>query len=413
MTLTRLKAKNLLVFFLLCLFTFLPTSSRAQSDEQATVRRVVDQFFAAFQQKDLTSVMALWSEKSPDFVTGRQNIQQAFATHHKIEVKNFQLNKVTAETNNATVQLIAELSVVGTQANASATPLQMIRTIQMVKETGVWKIWKYMTREDGFAETLVAVKTPEEAGALLKAQPELVTPDLVKALARKGRELLARGKQTEALSICDLALNIAQQLGDKRGMFVTLGVKGDVAQLRGNNKQALEYHEQCLKLAEEIGDKASIGDALRSMGIFYIRQSDYPKALDLFQRALQIREELGNKLDIARELSNVGNVYVYQGDKVRALERFQRSVKLAKEVGNKAGLSATLNNIGNLYYSQGSYAQALEYVQQSLKIKYELGDKLGAARNLNNIGLIYSQLGQYEKALDNLHAELKNHGGVG
>src|SRR5215217_4299311 len=81
--------RNLIALFLLgCLFSCLPTQIKAQSDDEANVRRVVDQFFAAFQQKDLPGVMALWSEKSPDLTAGRQIMQQTFATYRTIEVKN-------------------------------------------------------------------------------------------------------------------------------------------------------------------------------------------------------------------------------------------------------------------------------------------------------------------------------------
>ena len=257
------------------------------------------------------------------------------------------------------------------------------------------------------AEALSAVKTPEESTALLNAQPELVTPDLVKALTKQARDHIASGKHAQALLICDLALDIAKRLNDKRGVFLTLRVKGELARVRGDYKQALEYLDQCLKLAQEIGDKTIIGDALNSIGIIYALQSDYPKAIELFQQNLKIREELENKIDIARELSNLGNIYVYQGDNVRALEHFQRSLKLAEEIGNKAGVAATLNSIGNLYYSQGNYAQALEYSQQSLKLKQEAGDKLGMARALNNIGVIYSVQGQYAQALDYLQQNVK------
>ena len=400
--------RNLIALFLLgCLFSCLPTQIKAQSDDEANVRRVVDQFFAAFQQKDLPGVMALWSEKSPDLTAGRQIMQQTFATYRTIEVKNLLLNKITIDTDKASVQLSAGLSVVSTQPDASATPLQMIRTIHLVKDSSGWRVWKYLTREDEFAETLSAITSLEESSALLNAQPELVTPDLVKGLTKQARSLIGRGKLAQASMICDLALNLAQRLNDKRGMFLTLRVKGELAERHGDNKQALQWYEQCLKLAQEIGDKTSYGDALNSIGIVYARQSDYPKALELFQASLKIREELGNKLDIARELSNIGNIYVYQGDKVRALEHYQRSLKLAEEVKNRAGSSATLNSIGNLYFSQGNYPQALEYFQQSLKIKQEIGDKLGFARALNNIGVIYSLQGQYAQALDYLQQNVK------
>lgn len=262
-------------------------------------------------------------------------------------------------------------------------------------------------RVNELAEALSAVKTSQESTTLLNAQPELVTPDLVKALTKRARDHIANGRHAQALTICDMAFDIAKRLNDKRGMFLTLRVKGELARVRGDYKQALEYLEQCLKLAEEIGDKASVGDALNSIGIVYALQSDYPRALEMFQRNLDIREELGNKIDIARELSNIGNIYIYQGDKVRALDHYQRSLKLAEEVGNKAGAAATLNSIGNLYHAQQNYPQALEYVQQSLKIKQEVGDKLGVARALNNIGVIYSEQGQYAQALDYLQQSVK------
>jgi CHAT domain-containing protein/tetratricopeptide (TPR) repeat protein len=408
MTLTRRKAKNVITLFLLgSLLTCLPTFVNAQTDEEANVRQVVAQFFAAFAAKDLQRAMALWSEKSPDLTAGRQTMQQAFAAYRTISVKDLRFDKLSVDANNAAVKLIAELSVAGTQADAPTTPLQLTRTLQLVKENGVWKIWKYTTPEDDLAAALTAATTPAESDALLSAQPELVTPDLVRALTKQARDLLAHGKQTEALTICDLALKIAQRLDDKRGMFLTLRVKAEIARVRGDEIQALEYLDRCLKLAEELGDKASIGDALNSLGIVYALQSDYPRALSLFEQNLKIREELGNKLDIARELSNIGNILVYQGDKVRALDHYQRSLKLAEEVGNKAGSSATLNSIGNLYYSQGNYAQALEYFQQSLRIKQEIGDKAGAARALNNIGVIYSVQGEYAQALESLQQNAK------
>ncbi|HEX2271613.1 MAG TPA: CHAT domain-containing protein, partial [Pyrinomonadaceae bacterium] len=210
-----------------------------------------------------------------------------------------------------------------------------------------------------------------------------------------------------ASAACELAMNIATRLNDKRGMFLTLRVQGGIARVRGNYKQALEYLEQALKIAHELGDKADIANALNSMAIVYAMQSDYPKALELFQQSLKIKETLGDKLDIARDLSNIGNIYILQADRGRALEYFQRGLKLAEEIGYKPGYSATLNSIGALYHAQGNYAQALEYYQRSLKVKQEIGDKLGAAFALTNIGVIHSAQGQYAQAFDYLQQNLK------
>ena len=239
MILTRVK--NVSAFFVLgCLISCLPALCNTQTDDKTTLRNVVGQFFTAFQKKDFPGVMALWTAQPPDLAAGRQIIQQAFARYRTIEVKNLSLNKITLETNKASVQVSGWLNVVSAQTGASATTLQMNWTIELAKETGAWKILRYVTREDELAEALSAAGTPEEQAALLNAQSGLVSLELVFALNKQARQLLARSKQSEAVMISDLALELGQRLNDKRGMFLALRLKGTVARVRGDNQQALE-----------------------------------------------------------------------------------------------------------------------------------------------------------------------------
>lgn len=81
---TRKTASLVTILQLACLFPCLATHTNAQSDERAGVRRVVSQFFDAFQQKDLAGMMALWSENSPDLTAARQTMQQTFASYRTI-----------------------------------------------------------------------------------------------------------------------------------------------------------------------------------------------------------------------------------------------------------------------------------------------------------------------------------------
>jgi CHAT domain-containing protein len=408
MTVTRRRATNFISLVLLgCLLTSSPVLSKDQGDEHANVWRVVEQFFAAFAQKDAGKLLALWNVKSPEFPKNRGITLHTFAVNSAIEVKSLRQDKVAVEKDRATVQLTAELILTSTQPNSSPTPWQSRRTIELINEAGVWKIWKHTTAEEELAAAISAVQTRAEADALLKAQPALATPHFIVALTISTMELQARGKHDQASLIGDLALHTAQRINDKHGVFMTLREKGDSARIRGNYQQALDYLNQSLQLAEELGDKLSIANALNSIGIVYGAQSDLPNALIVFRRSLQIKEEIGDKTDIARELGNIGNIYLAQGEKVRALEHFQRSLKLAAELGNKGGVSATLNSIGALYHGQGNYAQALEYYERSQKIKAEIGDQLGVARALFNIGMIHAVRGQYAEALDSLQRNEK------
>jgi len=389
------------------LLIWLPVNARAQNDDQAAVRRVVEQLFAALQREDLAGVMALWSEKSPDLNANRESMQQTFANYRSVEVKSLNLNKITIEADTAIVQLIAELNVLKEQAGASATSLQARRTIQMTRENGTWKVWRYTTAEEELAAALTATKTPEEGAALLAAQPELMTTDLVNALVKQVKQLSSPAKSVQAMLVCDLLMGVAQRITDKKGIAVALLLKGDIYRGRGDYKQAKEQYDQSLKLADEIGDKVTLADVFSSLGTNYMRQGNYPPALDFLQRALRLREELGDKVTVARELRNVGNIYLLQGDNLKALEILQRSLKLSDELGNKASSSATLLSIGIIYYSQGNYPQALEYFQQSLKIKREIGDQAGVARALSNIGSIYGLQGEYVQSLNYLQQTLK------
>lgn len=408
MTFTSQRKRSLRALFVLsCLLIWLPVNAGAQNDDQAAVRRVVEQLFAALQREDLEGVMALWSEKSPDLNANRDSTQQAFANYRSAEVKSLNFNKITIEADTAIVQLVAEMILTKEQAGSSPTSSQARRRIQLVRENGAWKVWRYTTAVEELAAALSATKTPEEGAALLAAQPELMTTELVNALIKQVKQLSSPAKSVQAMLVCDLLLGVAQRITDKKGIAVALLAKGDIYRARGDYKQAKEQYDQSLKLAEEIGDKVILADVLSSVGVNYSRQGNYPQALDFLQRALRLREELGDKVTISRELRNVGNVYVLQTDNLRALEILQRSLKLSDELGNKANSSATLLSIGIIYYSQGNYPQALDYFQQSLKIKREIGDRAGVARALSNSGSIYGLQGEYAKALDCLQQTLE------
>jgi hypothetical protein len=106
--------------------------------------------------------MALWSSKSPDLAANRQSMQQMFTAYRSVELKNLNLNKITVAAENASVQLVAELSVVDQPATASARPLMARWTIRLIREMGAWRVLKYVT-----AEEELAAAAPDRAAILV------------------------------------------------------------------------------------------------------------------------------------------------------------------------------------------------------------------------------------------------------
>ncbi|MBL4754002.1 MAG: tetratricopeptide repeat protein, partial [Flavobacteriales bacterium] len=176
---------------------------------------------------------------------------------------------------------------------------------------------------------------------------------------------------------------------------------------KGNYPLALSHYLEALQIREQLEEKKEIAFHLGQIGIVYFRQGDYPKTLDYFLKALIIGEELGHQSTIAKNLSNIGIVYKKQADYPKALEYYLRALKIHEELGTKAAIAANLSNIGLVYKSLKVYPKALEYEFKALKIFEEIGEKTGIATNLNNIGAIFESQGDCSKALEYYFKGLK------
>src|ERR1051325_10291323 len=100
-----------MIGFILSFVFSTPTSASAQSADEAALRGLAERFFAAYQKQDIDGLMRLWSEKSPDYATSRQNIQQTFAAN-RLEVKSLTLGKVTMDGDKASLRVVVDVSAI-------------------------------------------------------------------------------------------------------------------------------------------------------------------------------------------------------------------------------------------------------------------------------------------------------------
>src|SRR4029079_7589050 len=71
---------------------------------------------------------------------------------------------------------------------------------------------------ESLATKLIAASSKDARTTLLTEKKAFVTPDLRKALIRRGNSHLAEGQYSTAYAIYDLAKDIAEQIGDKEGI---------------------------------------------------------------------------------------------------------------------------------------------------------------------------------------------------
>ena len=368
------------------------------SSDESAVRAVVEKYFARYAAEDLDGVMSLWSEKSPDYASLKQNLQRQFATED-FSVSDTMISRVKVESEKASLRAVTNLTAINLKSNQRREQ-RIVRNFAFVREDAKWKVWRSAPAEDDLAEALVKAKTESERAELLAEEKELVTVDLARALNSQGDRFANRGEYPQALIIFTLANSMAEQIGDRHEIARALHNLGRVHRSQGNFAQAMEYFQKSLTMNEALGEQAGIGRTLLGIGMVHWLQGDFTQAMEHYQKSLTIFEALDNNSAIANVLNNIGNVHRYQGDYVRALEYYSKGLEIRQELNDTFGILGSLGNIGVVYSGQGNFAKAMDYYQKSLAMSEAENDKEGIAITLGNIGVLYRKQGNYEQALD-------------
>jgi len=81
------------------------------------------------------------------------------------------------------------------------------------------------------------------------------------------------------------------------------------ANLLADPVKALGYTREALNLATEIGDKRGMAASYNNLGVAYRNQGALDKALDYYITSLKLYEALDNKEGIATTKNNIANIY--------------------------------------------------------------------------------------------------------
>jgi CHAT domain-containing protein/Tfp pilus assembly protein PilF len=375
--------------------------TQLDSPDDHVLRGIIDEFFAAYSRKDVDAFVRLWSAKSPDLAVRRQEIQKLFGEAKTVEVRGLVVSKVTVDGDRARLRVSADISVVNVQtAKATAGYRKMNRVFEMVKDAGLWKIWRESPAEEELAVNIAGATTEEERRALIKSERDLLTVELVRALNAQGGRLYNRGSYSQSLDLFQFTTEIAQQLEDKAGTAVALQGMGLAHGSQGHHATALEYLQRALTIADEARDKTVVASVLNNIGRVFQSQGNFTKALEYHQRSLTLSKEQQDEERSAIALNNIGNAHRLLGNYASALEYYQKSLEIKEKKNNQAGIALTVGNIGSVHFSQGNYSEALKCYQRSLRIRKELSDAAGKALMLDSIGNVYDRQGNYTQALE-------------
>jgi len=260
------------------------------------------------------------------------------------------------------------------------------------------------------AAALVSATSEEEQERLLARKNNLMNSSLLTALKAIADPFVKKGDFAEALRIYQLAVRIAERIGDRVGLGNALKTLGTIYERQNRTAQALDCYQKSLAIFEKTGDKKGRASALLGIGLIYSNQRRFDQSLEYYEKSLALSEEVEDKNLTARILNSLGMAHTFLGHYDLGLELLQKSRAISEELNDKEILNAALSNIALVYTEYGRYTEALEYLHKSLKILEELGyagNKRTLAIILMNIGRIYGQQNDGGQALGYFRRSLK------
>ena len=117
----------------------------------------------------------------------------------------------------------------------------------------------------------------------------------------------------------------------------------------GDKKMAMQYADSALELAQTLDFKKGIFKSHRNIVHVYAVMGFPPESLENYFANLKIFEEIGNKMSIASCYGNIGIVYEVMGNYPEALTTLLESLDVFEEIDDVEWQTGLFNNLGYLY----------------------------------------------------------------
>jgi tetratricopeptide (TPR) repeat protein len=227
------------------------------------------------------------------------------------------------------------------------------------------------------------------------------------------RDLVARREMAYALCYlgdepsCQEALSIFQEIGDRKGIAISLSGLAAAARAQGEYKAARQLFQQSLAIFREIGNREEIANCLHDLGYTAWMLGEYRIAKELYQESLVFSREIGDQRGVAASLQYLGfNASYGFREYGEANELLQESLTIYQGTGNLYGVAVALQCLSDLADLRGEYGEAIQLAQRSLALAEKWRDETHVLMCLRVLGLATCGLGDLEGAKRHFHRAL-------
>ncbi len=183
---------------------------------------------------------------------------------------------------------------------------------------------------------------------------------------------------------------------------------GLIYQEMGLPEKALEYQYLALKIRREIGDKKGVAISLNNIGINLTNKKNYKEAERTFQEAINTAKE-ANELGIYyNAVGGIADIYILTGRFEKAIPILENSIKERDRlnIDRRSNLSAMANLI-TAYLRNGQLEKAKKYIKKGNDFLVEFPDlRTSAVEYYSVASEVFFMDGNYNEGRDYLEKAL-------
>ena len=208
------------------------------------------------------------------------------------------------------------------------------------------------------------------AAQALVERPELSDVDRADVLFRIGVARYKLSSISTAVSLFDEALGLAERSGLPCDLLRAdiLGWRSRCRRRQRDFEAAREDVERALELAQDLGDRRAIANTYFQASLIAQRQGHWVLSRNYAQRARELYQELNDERNVGRLLLNLGGLTLLLGDEDKAVEYLKASIARAVDADSPADAAQAFEGLAQVHLRRAEYDEAEELARKGLAL---------------------------------------------
>lgn len=204
----------------------------------------------------------------------------------------------------------------------------------------------------------------------LVEQPAFSDVDRADVLFRVGVARYKLSSVSTAVALLDEALMLAEGSGLPCDLLRAdiLGWRSRCRRRQRDFEAAREDVERALELAQDLGDKRAIANTYFQASMVAQRQGHYVLSRNYAQRARELYHELNDERNVGRLLLNLGGLTLLLGDEDKAVDYLQASIVRALEADSPPDAAQAFEGLAQVHLRRQEYDKAEELARKALAL---------------------------------------------